>query len=295
MSNPKSPAWYGGGISTITGDQPGIGTIFYVDGTNGSNSNTGLRPDVPVLTLTYALSLCVNGNNDYIIVLGYPGAASGEAWPVVVNKAKVHIIGTPSQASPSPLINAPADTDCFSVTGSNVEIAGLEFTAGATSACISTNAAIWKLNVHHNYFGWQDAAQDGIRLSDGTNDCPQCWIHDNYFGDKLTRYGIWISYNSTRTIIERNVFLGVASGGIGVYVDQAGAAVGAILDNTFVVADAATGEAITLIAGTASTMVFGNRAGQSNVAMTLVPYRDLGSNNFGINYYDIRAIMPVTV
>lgn len=295
MSNPKSPAWYGGGISTIAGDQPGIGDIFYVDGSNGDDTNDGLTPDTPVLLLTYALSLCTNGANDYIIVLGYPGAAAGETWPVAVDKSKVHIIGTPAQAAPSPFINTPADTDAFTVSASNVEIAGLEFSCGATGACIITSGGVWKLNVHHNYFCWQDAGQDAIQLSDGTDDCPHCWIHDNWFGDKFTQYGIWIPYNSTRSVIERNGFLGVPSGGIGVFVDQAGTAVGAINDNTFVVADAATGEAITLIAGTTSTMVFGNRTGQGVVAMGNVPYRDLGANNWGINYYDIQGIMPVTV
>ena len=77
--------------------------------------------------------------------------------------------------------------------------------------------------------------------------------------------------------------------------DQAGTAVGAILDNTFTCADAATGEAITMIAGTASTTIAGNRAGEGTAAMANVPYRDLGSNNWGLNYYDIRGIMPVTV
>ncbi len=77
--------------------------------------------------------------------------------------------------------------------------------------------------------------------------------------------------------------------------DQAGAAVGAILDTTFTCADAATGEAITFIAGTAGCTIAGNRAGEGVVAITEVPYRDLGANNWGLNYYGISAIMPVTV
>lgn len=297
MSNPKSAAWYGGGISTITGDQPGIGDIFYIDGTNGLDTNSGLTPDLPVLTLTYALSLCTNGANDYIIVLGYPGAAAGETWPVAVDKSKVHIIGTPAQAAPSPLVNAPADTACFTVSASNVEISGIEFSCGATAACIDTSGAIWKLNVHDNFFGWQDAGQDGIRLSAGTDDCPSCHIHHNLFGNKLTRDGIRIHHNSTRTVIEDNVFIGIASGGIGVNVvaTAGSSALAAVNDNHFTVADAATGEAITFAAGSIDCQVQGNMAGQGVVAMGNVPYRDLGACHWGLNYYDIQGIMPVTV
>jgi hypothetical protein len=297
MSNPKSPAWYGGGISTIVDEQPGVGKIIYVDGTNGVNTNDGLTPAEPVLTITYALSLVTANANDYIIVLGYPGAAAGEVWPIAVNKAKVHIIGTPAQATPSPLLNAPADTACLLVSVNNVEIAGLEFSCGATHGCIETSGGVWKCHVHDNYFAWQDAGAYGIYLSNNTDnaDCPQLWIHDNKFGEKLTDHNIWIAYNSTRSIIERNLFRGVATGKVGIYIDQAGADVGAILNNVFKVADAATGEAITCIAGTIGTLIAGNITGEGQVAMGNVPYRDLGGCHWGINYYDVRAIMPVTV
>jgi len=297
MSNPKSPAWYGGGISTIVGDQPGVGNIYYVDGTNGLDTNDGLTPDTPMLTLTTAIDATTANANDYVIVLGYPGAAVGETWPVAVNKAKVHIVGTPAQASPSPLINAPGDTACFLVSASNVEIAGLEFSAGASHGCIETSGGVWKGNIHDNFFGWQDAGLYGIWLSNNTDnvDCPQWKIRDNYFGEKLTGHNIWIAYNSTRTIIENNFFRGVASGAIGIYIDQAGADVGAILNNVFKVADAATGEAITCIAGTIGTVIAGNMTGEGQVAMGNVPYRDLGGCHWSINYYDVQAIMPVTV
>ena len=77
--NPKDAAWYGGNLVSFI--MPNAGDVYYVDGTNGSNSNDGLSRDMPVLTLTYALSLCTAGNEDYIIVLGYPSAgAAGEAW-----------------------------------------------------------------------------------------------------------------------------------------------------------------------------------------------------------------------
>jgi hypothetical protein len=296
MANPKQAWWYGANMVSVM-NNPNAGDVYWMDGTNGLDTNAGTSPVEPVLTLTYALSLCTAGNNDYIIVMGNPGDAGEAAWPIPIDVSKVHIIGTPSQAAPSPLFDAPADTACFDIEASNVEIAGLEFASGASFACIETSGLIWKGHIHHNFFNWQNGGQDAIQLSNNTDnaDCPHWWIHDNKFGAFSTQHGIHIAYNSTRTIIERNFFLDVASGGIGVYVDQAGAAVGAILDNTFTVADAATGEAITFIAGTAGCTIAGNRTGEGTVAMGNVPYRDLGANNWGLNYYDIQAIMPVTV
>jgi hypothetical protein len=298
MSNPKSPAWYGGGISTICGDQPGIGDVFYVDGTNGLDTNDGLTPSTPVLTITYALSLCTAGENDYIIVLGYPGDAGEAVWPIPVNVSKVHIIGTPAQAAPSPFINATGNFGCFTISASNVEIAGLEFSCGvsAAEACIATSGGVWKGHIHHNFFAWQDAAVHGIYLSNDTDsvDCPHWHIHDNRFGDKMTGHNIFIAYNSTRTIIEDNLFFGVASGASGIYVDQAGANVGAILDNVFKVADAGDGEAIEFVAGTAGTVVSGNVALEGTVAMTQEPYRDLGSNHWGVNWKTNAVDLPKT-
>ena len=295
MANPKNAWWYHANLGNVI-NNPDAGVVYYLDGSSGLDANDGLSPEAPFLTITYALSQMTAGNNDYLIILAYPGAAAGETWPVQVDISKAHIIGTPSQAAPSPLIDAPADTACFDIAASNVEISGLEFSSGASFACIETSGGIWKANIHHCFFNWQSGGQDAIQLSNNTDnaDCPHWWIHDNKFGAFSTQHGIHIAYNSTRSVIERNLFLDVASGGIGVFVDQAGAAVGAILDNTFAVADAADGEAVTTIAGTAGCTIHGNRTGEGVAAMTQTPYRDLGANNWGMNWFDIRPIMPVT-
>ena len=294
MSNIKELWWYYLNLADIV-KNPAAGAVYYLDGTSGLDTNNGLTPDTPFLTVTYALTQMAEGANDYLIVLGYPNAAVGETWPIDINKSKVHIIGTPSQASPSPSFFPDEDAHCFIISASNVEIAGLQLSGAATKAAIVTSGTIWKANIHHNFFNWMQTAQDAIQLSNETDlaDCPQWWIHDNKFGSNFTQHGIHIIYNSCRTIIERNLFLDIPSGGIGVFVDQAGAAVGAILDNTFAVADAADGEAITFIAGTALCTIHGNRTGEGVAAMTQTPYRDLGANNWGMNWFDVRAIMPV--
>ena len=42
-------------------------------------------------------------------------------------------------------------------------------------------------------------------------------------------------------------------------------------------------------------MFYGNKTMHDKAAMAQVPYRDLGANHWGLNYYGILAIMPATV
>lgn len=290
----KQAPWYGGGLAQAL--QPGAceGDVIYLDGTSGSDAADGRLASTPVLTMTAALALCTHGYNDTIVVLRYPSAgADGEAWPIVVNKGNVHIIGNPFEASHLKIFNPTGDNAAFEITVNSVEIAGIEIGGGTTHGCIETSGAIWRLNVHHCDIGWIYPAQDGIRFP-GTDDVPHAWIHDNRFNDKLTRDGIRVEHNSTRSIFERNVFRLV--GGIGIHLQGLCTDIYGIFDNRFRVADSATGEAITFTnANSEMCMVDGNRTMEGQVQMTLVPYRDLGSNHWGLNYYSILAIMPVTV
>jgi len=291
MANPKSAAWYGGAIGGIIGEQPSFGSQFYVSGT-GLDTNPGTR-ELPFLTITAAITACVAGNDDYIFVLGYAGAAT-ETWPIPMTKSKVHVIGTPAQANPSPLIVPTGDTNAFDVTASNCEISGLEISAGATGAGINISGVTWKTHIHDCWFAWQGTAQDGIRLSAGADDAPSAHIHDNYFGMGLTRNGIRVVFNSTRSIIEDNIFCDVPSGAVGILVVNEFAN-GIILNNKFQVADAADGEAITLPATCNNAMVDGNIAMQGVIAMANTAFRDLGANHWGWNVSSITAALPVTV
>ena len=291
MANPKSSAWYGGNIGTIVGAQPSAGSAFYVSGT-GLDTNPGSK-ELPFLTITAAIAACSAGADDYIFVLGYAGAAT-ETWPIPMATSKVHVIGTPAQANPSPLIVPTGDTDAFTVSASNCEISGLEISAGATGACIAISGVTWKTHIHDCWFAWQGTGQDGIRLSAGTDDAPSAHIHDNKFGMGLTRNGVRVVFNSTRSIIEDNLFADVPSGSVGILTVNEFAN-GAILNNRFQVADAADGEAITLVATTNNCIVDGNVAMQGVVAMANNGFRDLGASHWGWNVSSITAALPVTV
>lgn len=298
MANPKNAAWYGNNLGGII--MPNAGDIYYVDGTNGLNTNSGLDRDNPVLTITYALSLCTAGNEDYIIVMGYPSAgAGGETWPIPVSVANVHIIGDSLyQASPSAWIDPPADTHGMVISANFVEIAGLEVRGGATAACITNDSnLVWRAYIHHCDFGFQSGARDGI-LQTGLVDNPHWLIEHNRFGHlaNITRDAIRIEYNSTRSIIRNNYFY-VNTGCVGIHFQGLCTAIGYVMDNSFKVADAAAGEAIYVENANAGTCQFhGNRVASGNVAMAFNPYRDLGAAmHWGINYAGTAPTYPVTV
>ena len=297
-TNPKTAAWYGNNMSSII--MPNAGDIYYVDGTNGLNTNDGLSRDAPVLTITYALSLCTAGNEDYIIVIGYPSAgAAGEVWPIAMSVANVHLIGDSLyQASPSAWLEPTGDDDCITLGANFCEIAGLELRGGATSAGIQTDGTVWRAYIHHNDFSLQAGARDGIVLGTGAVDCPHWLIEHNKFGhqDNITRDAIRIEHNSTRSVIRDNYFY-VYSGCVGIHFQGLCTAVGYVVDNTFKVADAAAGEAIYVENAAASVCQFhGNRVASGSVAMANNPYRDLGADcHWGMNYAGLTASYPVTV
>ena len=103
-----------------------------------------------------------------------------------------------------------------------------------------------------------------------------------------------VIFNSTRSIIEDNVFCDVTTGAVGILVINEFAN-GVILNNVFQVADAANGEAITLPATCNNCTVNGNFAMQGVVAMANNGFRDLGASHWGWNVSSITAALPVTV
>lgn len=282
----------------------GKGKVFYVDGAVGSNGNDGDDPEKPLLTIQYALSLCVNYRDDYIIVLNTNGGAS-ESFPITVTKSRVHIIGLDVGNGKYPRLSADVygDTAAFLLCeaagdaaggeGGYFEIAGFRLSGGATHGAIefpvcTTPGATLKARgvIRNNWIGRVHAARDGIYMP-ALTDVPELVIEDNIFGLGITRDGIRVDYNATRTIIRRNLF---RVGAIGINVPGHIAA-GWILDNLFVMSGVVAGRAITLT-NTDGIFVNGNHAQTGKTAMGVIPYVDGGANDWGTNYQDIVEVLP---
>jgi len=286
------------GIGNIM--QPGGGNVFYVWGRNNSiglDTNDGLSMQSPFLTITHALAQCVDDEQNYIVVLSY-SAPTGETWPINVDKETVHIIGAPGGGYNVPYITPPGDTAAFYIANDKIEIANLSINAGATHAGIENNpaAARWGLKVRDCFFGVVGAGQDGIK-NVAAGDMPYMEVIRCRFGYGLTRDGIRIEHNATRSMIgtpwgNGNVFNRV--GGIGVN------AVGAVYDigvhnNTFICASDAQGLAVTLGAGASECVVTDNRANFGNAAMAANPYDDGAAgdvNHWLTNWQNITMVDP---
>lgn len=261
---------------------PNAGTAFFVDGENGVDTNNGLSPDTPFLTVTAALAEVTTGANDYIFILNYPSTAPGtETFPIEINATHVHLIGVPDQASQRNVcLNVTTGTEnCieFGADASDIEIAGIEFGA-TTQACIYADVPTPftpRVHIHHCEFGWIRTCEDGISIEAGGADTPHWLVEHNRFGENCTRAGIYNNYNSTRSFY-RNNFFKVAQNAVGIHL--VGLCTGHIfvLDNYFQVTDNAAGEAITTSV-TATGLAVGNMAGQGKVNMANIPWVDGGS------------------
>lgn len=271
-------AWIGSPI--------GAGRVFFVDGLAGNNGNIGTDPNQPWLTITYALTQCVNDRNDYIIVL--------EHWQEVVdiNVTRVHIIGLSNYLRPNSnhsfvQMNAAADTAIFTVTAlsNNCEIAGFSFGGGATHAGIeNAGGTPMGLHIHDCVFGHSFAGgtpQDGILIGlNATNIRIEHCVFLGAPGGKgtLTRDGIrWAGagdpLNGNIENCQFKALPGIGLNFVSVADDTGGIT---IKDNIFSCESDKQGAAITLGATCRGFLVSGNKAlyGQTTAAMANNPYLD---------------------
>lgn len=299
--NPKNAVWYaGGGLASVL--PVGAGNVFFLNGIDGtgSNANDGRTPDAPLLTMTYALSLCTANNDDVIVVMDY-WQPTGETWPISVDVGKVHIIGASGAGTQYPIFTPTGDTAAFSIAADRVELANLCINGGASHGAIENDAtagaARWGLYVHDCWFAVLGSAQDGIK-NVAAGDMPYLRVERCRFGFAITRDGIRIEHNATRCQIGSsfggagNLFDRVQ--GVGINVVGNAADIG-IQGNRFVIPANTAGAAITLSAGTAGSAIFDNIANFGDTDMGNNPYTDgagAGSNHWGANYQGITLTQP---
>ena len=60
------------GVANILTPGAAVGDVYYVDGVNGDDTSNGFDPASPLLTITQAIALCDDDDNDVVIVLNYP-------------------------------------------------------------------------------------------------------------------------------------------------------------------------------------------------------------------------------
>ena len=272
----------------------------------GNNNNDGLSYKTPLLTITAALAKCVDGQNDVIYIIDY-WQATGETWPISIEKKQVHIIGIAQAGLPYPAIHPTGNTAAFQLTSSGQygSISYLTIGGGDSHGGIDwlNEGQVDGFWIHHNVFGhqWFDTPLNGIlQPSTASRGGFGNIIEDNVFmgdlanctgvitGNAIDMLGSVVSYDLT---IRNNVFLGCA---VGAYLTKVSN--GMILNNKFICADAADGEAIALLTACRGCMVDGNVAmNGGDAAMTQQPYVDVAAtnkNHWGVNWTSNAVDLP---
>lgn len=256
------------------------GFIFFVNHFTGLNTNDGLTPQTQFQTITYALTQCVAGRDDYIVCTDVWDAEP--AFPVDIAIPRVHILGLSNPELPQPWCTmnggGAASVFHFLAAADDSEISGFQcINPGGAGIQLDAVPALW---IHDMGFGETGAIQDGILGL--VNDAPSfSQIERCRFGWQLTRDGIRLP-SPTKTVIRRNNFNSLA-GGIGIHLGTGPGVgiVGDIMDNSFFAQIGLAlpdGWAITIENGGAH--ITGNRAsrtGDDAAAAAPNPYRDLST------------------
>lgn len=296
----KEKSFYPGQWGILGSDAPlGLrtdtrSTVFYVDSGHArtSNNNDGTDPDNPMQTVTAALARCTANANDFVIVRQMTNAL--ETFPITMSVNRVHLLSTFYRFGHGPEIRPVADTAGVLISADNVEIAGFEINGGATAGCIDVKvaSATWGADIHHCRFGFQTGGQDGIRMG-GAVDKPHWTIHDNWFNIGLTRDGIRIDQNSTRSVIWNNRFRMLDGAGVGINLVTLCTDIYGVFNNVFKVNGAVQGDAITCNVNSTGCMFDGNVGMDAGAAPAQIPFLDLGTNDWGVNWMGDAVAYPV--
>lgn len=128
----------------VGGLLPFTGNYFWVDGTNGSDGNTG-GPQDPYKTVGQAYAACLAGNNDVVLVTGTTSLSATLTWA----KNSTHMIGlAPSALSGAALLtvaSTAATSGAFSplvnVTASGCIFQNISTVSGIAQAATQVNWA----------------------------------------------------------------------------------------------------------------------------------------------------------
>jgi len=272
---------------------PTHGNVFYVNGitwTNGFGVGSDANPgtfEEPFMSLTYALSKCTTEANDYIYILDYY-QPTGETWPVTISKNLVNIIGVGNK----PLWNwvsmaAVGSYPCIDITGSHVYIEGLCFYPNATKAGITFDDGCGWIHINDCAFA---TGTCGIDM-DTADTSTAIAITNCMFSASLSAGGIDVDDDPAFLFIDGNHFDRLTGDSINI---TAGAG-HVITNNTFSMAAATSGLAITLGTSVSRAFVNGNHAAYGASNSSISPYDDEGTvttNNWGTNFYGSAVADP---
>jgi hypothetical protein len=196
--------------------RPYRGRIYFVESTYGSNLYSGLKYNEPLRSITYALTKCVDDNDDLIIVLnGYDNdntdtETNGDDTPIEINKNGVSILFT----GRNNIVQAIASGDSiFQINANQVTLGVLDkdhdavWVKAAGAGTTSTVVEIKSAAVDAEVYGIRTQSLDGYdEVVTIAATAHRAYIHDcDFIGDATdTDEGIVIEGTTDQVRIENN-------------------------------------------------------------------------------------------
>lgn len=220
-----------GALRTI---KSAVGTVYFCDWDNGSDSNDGSSWATPFKSITQALTVATSYDTIYVKQGIYLEGAT-----LNITQAGLKLIGVQSSEMHfgQPSIHTHGTETLITINANQVEIANLSFHdqgAGTSVEVASASTAIWRTHIHDCFFGGNATALIGIDAG-LTPDAPFTVIERCYFQHYETA-GIHLNaFNST----VRNCIFQIGTGNYGIqyHPDTADRPYGYLLDNRFITTD----------------------------------------------------------
>ena len=124
---------------------PIVSTVFYVDGTSGSNANLGSQ-SFPFKTIQYALNKCTDNTIYYTVYVNPYNTASGYGEALTISNARLNLIG----------VQSTVNTKSVSTTSINI-------------TTIATNPTLDIISIQNFVIGTSSLATNAINISNTTS------------------------------------------------------------------------------------------------------------------------------
>jgi hypothetical protein len=212
QNNAITSAWLNGEAVLYPPDA--IGTVYYVDATNGNANNSGLDWQNALAAVDEAIAKCSDNVGDKIYCAPWHAESEATTGPILTMDIEgVDLIGVVQGNQRPTFTLAHADAE-ISVTDANCRISGIKIVASVANvkAGIVAGASADGLQVDHCIItDGENAAKElivGIQL---TAACDGCKFLDNEFytwPGGACNSGIKLVGESVKTVIARNNFHG---------------------------------------------------------------------------------------
>jgi hypothetical protein len=272
-----------------------MGSLFYVDATNGSDTYDGKSWKTAKATLDAAIGLCTADSGDRILVAPWHAETLTAATSCVMDIAGVSILGM-VQGNQRPTISlGTLAATTISVTAANCRISGIKLisavidaTAGITVAATGDGLEVDNCIITDG--GTALEMVIGISLAAAADGCK---IHDNEFYTVPAggcASAIKLAGESSRTVIANNIIQGDYSASC-IDGTTAAATLVSILNNDMVNIDTTAGSCIDMHASTTGIAAKNTMMGGKSIADCFIAAGMVANNNYSTGAVSASGIL----